>query len=71
MDGIATSNYTIAVFSQTTVLFPLQTYIIAGNSRGGDWFENSVAISNNTLAVGAAKGGYRRGLYLAIIMLAL
>jgi hypothetical protein len=56
-DGIATRNYTIAVFRQTISLFPLQTSIIADDGRRGDWFGSSVAISGDTLVVGADGRG--------------
>lgn len=52
-DGIATNDYTLSVFRQYASLFPQQTALVAATTGRGDWFGESVAISGDTLVVGA------------------
>jgi len=54
-DGISTTGYTLTVTRQTENEFAQQAYIKASNSGDGDQFGYSLAMSGNTLAVGAYR----------------
>jgi len=52
-DAVTTSTYTIEVTRQTAASFAQQAYIKASNTDIADEFGNAVALSGDTLAVGA------------------
>ena len=52
-DAVTTSTYTIEVTRQTAASFAQQAYIKASNTDISDVFGNAVALSGDTLAVGA------------------
>jgi Cadherin-like beta sandwich domain/FG-GAP repeat len=54
-DGVTTSTYTVTVTRESASEFAQQAYIKASNTGGGDQFGNSVALSGDTLAVGAYR----------------
>jgi hypothetical protein len=54
-DGISTSNYTLTVTRQTAAEFAQQAYIKASKSGSADQFGYSLALSGDTLAVGAYR----------------
>lgn len=65
-DGIDARTYTVAVARESVAEFAQRAYVKASNSGAGDWFGYSVALSGDTLAVGAyqeagAVGGIVRG----------
>ena len=53
-DGITTQNYSVLVERQSTNAFVQQAYLKASNTGTSDQFASSVALSGDTLAVGAA-----------------
>jgi len=52
-DLVTTKTYTITVTRQTATAFAERAYIKASSSGAGDEFGNAVAISGNTMVVGA------------------
>ena len=56
-DGITTKAYSIDVTRQTVASFGQQAYLKAINADAGDLFGFSVAVSGDTLAVGAVGEG--------------
>jgi hypothetical protein len=54
-DGVNTSSYTLTVTRQTVDEFAQQAYIKASNAGNGDQFGYSLALSGDTLAVGAYR----------------
>ena len=56
-DGITTKTYTVDVTRQTAASFAQQAYLKAFNADAGDLFGFSVALSGDTLAVGAVGEG--------------
>jgi len=56
-DGLITRTYTVEVTRQTADSFALQAYLKAINADASDLFGFSVAVSGDTLAVGAVGEG--------------
>jgi hypothetical protein len=54
-DGVSTTSYALTVTRQTASEFAQQAYIKASNSDAVDQFGYSLAMSGNTLAVGAYR----------------
>ncbi|MGB7932931.1 MAG: cadherin-like beta sandwich domain-containing protein, partial [Gammaproteobacteria bacterium] len=54
-DGVTTSTYTVTVTRESASEFAQQAYIKASNTGDADQFGNSVALSGDTLAVGAYR----------------
>jgi len=54
-DAVTTSTYTIDVTRQTAAGFAQQAYVKASNTDSADQFGNAVALSGDTLAVGAYR----------------
>jgi hypothetical protein len=52
-DGVTTDTYTVTVTRESANQFAQRAYIKASNTGAGDQFGYSVALSGNTLAVGA------------------
>ena len=52
-DNSATDSGAVYVFQRTVGLWAQQAYIKASNTEAGDWFGSSVALSGDTLVVGA------------------
>jgi len=52
-DGATTMNYTLTITRAMAASFAQQAYVKASNTDGGDQFGWSVALSGDTLAVGA------------------
>jgi len=54
-DGVTTGTYTVTVTRESAGEFAQQAYIKASNTGSGDQFGNSIALSGDTLAVGAYR----------------
>ena len=54
-DGVSTSTYTVTVTRESANEFAQQAYIKASNTGDGDQFGYSIALSGDTLAVGAYR----------------
>ena len=54
-DGVSTGTYTVTVTRESANEFAQQAYIKASNTGGGDQFGYSIALSGDTLAVGAYR----------------
>jgi hypothetical protein len=52
-DGVTTQSYSIEILRGYASGFAQQAYLKASNAGGGDWFGTSVALSGDTLVVGA------------------
>ncbi len=52
-DNSAVNAGAVYVFTRTGISWTQQAYIKASNTEGGDWFGYSIAISGETLAIGA------------------
>jgi hypothetical protein len=52
-DGVSTALYTLTITRQSANAFAQDAYVKASNTEAGDYFGFSVALSGDTLAVGA------------------
>ncbi|MEW8119854.1 MAG: cadherin-like beta sandwich domain-containing protein [Candidatus Thiodiazotropha sp.] len=52
-DGVTTQSYSIEILREDADLFAQQAYLKASNADEYDWFGTSVAISGDTMVVGA------------------